>query len=832
MSVTFKVVWWASPGDTLWQPDFGDVVFVITGKLPAVSGKPFIGRDKLLDQGKTILRGQCRHLNLSGGGGSGKTRVAAQLAWELSHELLRDAAGRELKEPLFTLVRWVALNNHKRTEDAGANLRLVKEEVGKALGLRDNDHLDMLDVVVEEIRDGRVLLVLDNCEHLLDAAATVTVELLNRCPNLKIVWTSQHSLGLDGEQQLPVPPLQMPPPGDPGAVPHDALELLVLRAKEVRPDFEVTDDNRDDLDVITRLVNALPLGLGLAGRQLRSRTPRDLRRRLERHGVLGLRGGDRYTSRPQHQGIDDTLDWSWQLLPKKEQITWARCSVFVGDFSPEAAAAVVADDDDETTPGTITPDDVEQLLDTLVEKSILDLVPTDECSRYRMLTTVHEKGDEELAKLGEQKAVRLCALRYYVKKAEKASAEWYSDEEIYWLLFWQAEQVNVEAALHTAEQYDPALGLRLIVDLVRGRGGMFYGRLEAYARWVERLVAKLPDRETTADLVADGLSTAGWLRCLIGDTDGARRALDDATHYEALWGKPLPTVMNLRSTYTWWGRGRSSEALPLMQEAVDAFAAQGLRGDSHLLLLQMTLCAAFQGPTEQADALVTMLVSNAENSGATWTISWAQYARVVYLVRRALEAADHVAARDGLREAKDLVDSVSKLWDDIGDRWSPAWARAALAWVLALQQEYRQAALMLGAARHYQDRENEDLERLPGLRDFNNRAAQLCREHLGEEGFEAAVAEGRERDHIALTMELAVDSATHGQSSLTPMEQRVYDLLPASYAEIAEYFTISPKTAITHVNNIRKKLGGFSSKEKLEEWKHRAQRQNVISITT
>ncbi len=263
----------------------------------------------------------------------------------------------------------------------------------------------------------RLLLVLDNCEHLLDVAARAVDTLRQRCPEIAVLATSREGLALAGEQIFAVPSLGLPSGDDPTLVYTDAeaVELFVDRARDAKRDFVLSDHNAGAVALLCRRLDGIPLAIELAAARVRSLTPDDIVQRLDQRFKLLTRGSR--ASLERHQTLRNTVDWSYDLLNPVEQAALNRLSVFAGGADLRAVEAVVSGDD-------LDPFDVADVLGQLVYKSLV-LVDDDERSgpRYRLLETIRQYAQERLEASGEAATLRRRHAEYYVAVAEEAGPD-------------------------------------------------------------------------------------------------------------------------------------------------------------------------------------------------------------------------------------------------------------------------------------------------------------------------------------------------------------------------------------------------------------------------
>jgi predicted ATPase/DNA-binding CsgD family transcriptional regulator len=363
----------------------------VTGTLP-MSLTTFIGRERELDEIRSLLREGKRLVTLVGIGGIGKTRLALELGFSAS----------DLGWPKVYLVELASLANPDLVEGA------VLESVG------GGSSRSPLKAAVEYLRDATALLVLDCCEHVLDAARHVAEVLLRRCPSLAILATSRSPLGIAGEPVWQVPPLSMQKrsdSGEPGA--SDSARLFADRASYVQSRFELSEDVARAVEAIVRRVDGIPLAIELAAARVRILSVEEIADGLDDHLRL-LRGGHR--SDPRHQTIRASLDWSHKLLTDQERQLFARLSVFSGGFDLQAATAVCAG-------GAIVSGQMLDQIEGLVDKSLLSVERRAGATRFRMLDFVRQYAFERLAVAGEGDLLADRHRSYFRELAERADRE-------------------------------------------------------------------------------------------------------------------------------------------------------------------------------------------------------------------------------------------------------------------------------------------------------------------------------------------------------------------------------------------------------------------------
>ena len=389
-----------------------------TGNLP-LQVSSFIGRGRELDQTAAAL-GEARLVTLTGAGGVGKTRLALQVAGQVSP---RFGDGAWLCE--LAPVRDVAA-----MDDAVAAVFAVTAPVG----------LSTSEALVEFLRAKQLLLVLDNCEHLLEGAAALADVLQRSCERLVILATSREGLGIEGEQLVPVPPLAVPgTDADLTAITQaEAVRLFAERAAAVKPDFVVTAQNAAPVAAAVRRLDGIALAIELAAARLAAMTPAELARRLERS--FAVLGAGRRGTLPHHQTLRATIDWSYQLLAEPEQRLLARLSVFAGGCTLEAAETVCGGDG-------IDPDTVFELLASLVARSLVVTEEHGPETRYRLLETIRQYGEERLDEAGETERWHARHADYYTGVLSRIREPAHDPQAgVFWAVRLSAEQDNLLAA--------------------------------------------------------------------------------------------------------------------------------------------------------------------------------------------------------------------------------------------------------------------------------------------------------------------------------------------------------------------------------------------------
>ena len=499
----------------------------------------FIGREKALSDCTTLLR-DTRLLTLSGIGGCGKTRLA------------RELAQRELGE--FPDGVWFV--------DLGPlqDARRVAATVASTLGLKDAI-VAPLERLAGHLRTRRTLVVLDSCEHVIDAAAESAETLLGSCSALKIVVTSREALGMAGEQVFAVRSLSLPVTTDLAEMQRsEAVRLFVDHARLVLPEFAVDERNAPAIAEICRRLDGIALAIELAAARIRVLSVDEIRARLDDRFRL-LTGGNR--AMPRHQTLHATMQWSHDPLDERERRLFRRLAVFAGGCTLAAAAQVADDEDDEYA--TL------EVLTALHDKSLLVVDrDTQAQPRYRMLETVRQYAEERLNEAGEGDAVRNRHLMYYVALGERAAPQLYGFQQGEWFVALRPEQENLIAA-HAWCAHAPrggATALRLYASLWR------YWRVTSQPETGYRIgqaVQKLAGDEPDSRDRGETLWAMAVLALHLGRYPEALLSAEQSLAIGRTLGEAVLTARALNALgAAFHAMGENDRALACYQEALDA----------------------------------------------------------------------------------------------------------------------------------------------------------------------------------------------------------------------------------------------------------------------
>jgi len=544
--------------------------------VPATS---FVGRRGEQAAIKDLLAGT-RLLTLSGIGGCGKTRLALEVAREVIAGYADGA----------WLVEFAPL----------ANPQLVPLAVAKVLGLKEEPNQPTIEMLAAHLKQKCMLLVLDNCEHLLGACADLVATLLRSSPELRIIATSREGLGIPGESVFHVPPLAVPTgrsfsPEELAQV--ESVQLFVERARVVSPAFVLNAATFAPVREICRHLDGIPLAIELAVARIKAMSPAEIASHLDDRFRL-LTGGSR-TALPHHQTLRALIDWSYESLTPHEAAVFRRLSVFAGGWTFNSAEAVCAGDDIEEW-------EVLDLLSRLVDKSLVELDAEGGQrtgkTRYRMLETVRSYARERLGEQGERDSTRGRHLAHFLALAEGADRQLTGEEQGLWLSRLDADHDNLRLAVETSRRadVDATCGLRLA-----GALGRFW---EVHGHWTEgrAICAEMVARPDPADQAARAkvLVCAGNLALCQGDSTEARRVYAESLALRRQLGDQPGVAQSLNSLgLIAWTRGEFAESQHLYEESLAVRRELGDERGVALSLNNLANLARDQGEHEKARRL-------------------------------------------------------------------------------------------------------------------------------------------------------------------------------------------------------------------------------------
>ena len=677
-----------------------------------------VGRESELDDIGRSLAG-CRLLTLTGPGGVGKTRLAIAAATSAS------TAG-QFPAGVF----WVEL----AVVDDPA---MVPRIVAARLGVPDAPGQGAAHAIAAHIASHPVLLVLDNCEHLVAETAGLTEFLLAACPVLTVLATSREPLGVEGELSWAVPPLSLPAPvlapsaSAPSALAavsasagSDAVRLFEQRARLVRPSFRLSDENAAAVARICGRLDGLPLAIELAAARMRTLSPAQLAQRLD--DIFAVLAGGARSAPPRHRTLRATLDWSHHMLAADERAVFRRLAEFAGGFTLDAAEQVAAGDG-------ISAGAMLELLTRLANKSLLqvdhDAGHDGQASRYRLLATIRDYAAERLTETAETASIRAAHLRYYAEFAEGAAARIEGtgarncriEVELDLL---DAELPNLRRAFeYGVDSNDPVASLRIACSL--RRYAYLRGHYAEVLQWLDTAVTRCPD--APAELRAKALLGGGRLAMLrcdylpavrrleaalglyreLGDDRGIAgtlRVLGSVAREQGRYARAVELyaeglalaeaaddrrgAANVHGTLAmvYWLRCDFDEAVAEATAARDIYRALGDVEGVVSSLANLGIVARYKGDTERSLALLTESLSLAEGIGFREGIAWSA------------EQLGLLAADRGDAAAIPLLRRSLELHAELRDRWRTSSVLEDLAAIALSRDDAARAVRLLGAA--------------------------------------------------------------------------------------------------------------------------------------
>ncbi|GAA2271315.1 hypothetical protein GCM10010149_11240 [Nonomuraea roseoviolacea subsp. roseoviolacea] len=817
------------------------------GNLPAELTS-FVGRRQELAEARRLLSAG-RLLTLTGVGGVGKTRLALRLAAEV-------ARGHPHGVWLADLAPLAAGE-------------LLAGTVAQTIGCHRHD----LEGLREHLRGRRMLLVLDNCEHLVPACAALVTELLAAAAGLRIVATSRQPLHVPGESLLEVPPLAVP--AEPGAEPgpgagagsgpgarsasgaaglvpaqpdpasrpgpdpvsrpgpdpasrpgpgrvagagrelplevgSEAVSLFADRVAAVVPGFTVDAGNSVAVTRLCRRLDGIPLAIELAAVRMRALSVEQILDRIDDRFRL-LTQGVR-VAMPRQRTLRALVDWSYDLCSPEERALWRRLSVFSGGWDPEAAAEVCHSAD-------LPREAVPEVLDALVDKSVVRRGEDGWGVRYEMLETLRQYGEERLAEAGGRAELRARHRDWCRELAARAEDEWFGANQMRWLGRLRKEQANVRAALEFCLSEPGEAWAALEIGAAMWSHRLSWTSPSEGHHWLERALAA-PSAPGSAR--AKALWVDAWLVLLRGDAAAARPLLEECRALSERLGDEAQLAGAVHiSGFAALLAGDFPRAFALLEEALARRRALGCRGHAWVTLLQLAMTAVFMDDP-RAPGLCEEALETARRERAEWSVSYGLWIVALDRWRRGDAEAAVAMMRDAIRVKVRCHDHLGL-----------AQCLEGLAWILAGQGRRARAAELLGAAHMVWRSIGTSLSGLGHLARFHDRCEEGLRRDLGDERFAAGFLRGSELTldaaaAYALEESPAPDAGDAEQEPgvaalLTRREREIAELVARglSNRQIAEELVIAQRTAENHVENILRKLGFTSRAQIIRAWSPR-----------
>ncbi|QZS52689.1 protein kinase domain-containing protein [Rhodococcus opacus] len=752
----------------------------------------FVGRRKEVAAVKACLS-DSRIVTLTGFGGVGKTRLACRVAAEV----------RRTYTGGVWFVDLAAISNPD----------LVVSAITEALDIRDGTNADGTHYLFEFLADKHALIVLDNCEHLIDSCGSVAAEIVRWTDRVQILATSREPLGVFGESVFEVPPMSVLneenlADGRDMRFHSEAIDLFEQRAASVVPGYTLDDESRLGVARLCQRLDGIPLAIELAAVRIRS-LPLD--RVLSREGALfdlltrGNRGGPM-----RHQTLRGAIDWSFNLCSPEEQALWTRMSVFAGGFDFDAVESVCTDPE-------IVPD-VFEIISSLVEKSVISTVQSGSTVRYKLLESIKDYAAEKLAEQGDEDTWRRNHRDYFLRLAERSESQSLGSGQLVWNRRLRHERANLRAALEycLSNPGEIRTGLRMA-------GALWFfwnasGLLRDGRYWLTRALET--DQEPSSER-AKALWVIGWYVMLQGDNATAKQyLLESSAVAESIGDRTAQAfALQFRGTVEELD-GHLDVALELLTTAMKHHAESGEVNSLTLLGgAQLAFVHCLSGNLEQSLASADETIALGKSLRECFATSWALWSRGLALWTQR----EFAQASDSLKEAIELKQSLS-------DWLGVSVCVEILAWTAIEEGNPVRAARLLGIGRTLcGEMGSSPLFGSDELVRTRTRYEKRARQLLGDSAFEKESRAGERFDHLA-SIEFALHKRTSAPAvpatptpsakvKLTPREKEVGRLVAEGLTnkEIAERLVISPRTAEGHVDRILTKTGQ-RSRAQLASW--------------
>lgn len=748
----------------------------------------FVGRRKEISDIRRTLR-RSRLVTVTGIAGVGKTRVALKAAESVQRAFPDGVVFVELS----------SLSDPDRLAQVLARALEVPDQLGEGG-----------DGLAEYLADKQMLLLLDTCEHLVEACAALVSMLLAAAPGLRILATSRQPLGAPGEHSLLIRPMAVPTPGQAVSMVAltrlDSVALLLDRISAVDPGFQLTDENAETVAALCRRLDGIPLALELAAVRARALPVAGILRLIEERFWLGSEADDPADSR--HRTMQAAIAWSHALCTDEERLLWERLSVFPGHFDLAAAEAVCADE-------RLPRERVYPAIDGLVGKSILVCAKGTDRTTYRMLDSIREFGAAQMTDPEQRRELLVRHRDHYMSIARAAATVQPGvDQAEQWALV-RGEWPNMRAALEfcAADPAEAEAGIRMVLVLEYlwvACGMSREGR--HYVEWFVRVGRPAPlTRVRLLLLLAYILVSQGDLRTSHKHLDECAAILDKVDD-------PLCRIhlVKTRGTVA-CGEGDLVGAVDYLTTAIEQLGGEK-RPDRTMLaaMVELGISQLWLGRVDEAGEVLRTCKEICLETGETWTRSWADIG--LSLVLR---------ARGDLPGALALVRAALDTQRQVRDATGASLCLEILAWLSAGHEDPIWVARLLNASHGQWRYVRQPLFGSPDFRAEHARCESLLRRAMSFSDYEDAAAEG-----IAMTMDEAIayalgpasdqpapDAPRQRTAPLTPRELEVADLVAEGLTnrEIAQRLVVGRRTVDTHVEHILAKLN-FTARSQIAAW--------------
>lgn len=818
----------------------------------------FVGRRQEINRVKELLS-ENHLLTLTGTGGCGKTRLGLQVATELLGDF----------QDGIWLTEFASITEEELVDRAVASTLRLREQAGRPIG----------ETLTRHLKSREVLLIFDNCEHLIMAIAHLSAALLESCPKIRVLATSRESLGVPGEIIMMVQPLSLPDPqpwrgpdGEKSVLANyqqsEAIQLFAARASAASPGFQMDAENAPWIAGICRRLDGIPLAIELAAARLRAFSVWQIAERLDSR--FHLLTSNLRTTPLRHQTLEAALDWSFNLLSETEKIMLRRLSVFAIEWTLEAAEAVCSGGSIEMS--GITEAEVMDSLSNLVDKSLVMVDSSLANQRYRFLETIRQYAYQTLVDAGEENIIRDNHLGYFLHWVEKNAAHLSGPDQSTWLDSFAAEHDNIRSALEWSHSSADRIGLGLRLGAACGRFWRLHGdfsegrkrlttmlhlsdpkdRTSARAwalLWNANLAYLQSDYPAVQELAQEALEIClelgpegkpgvgrafdllGELATEIGDYQSAATLIENSLNiYRSLNDKRGIAEMLMQLGWAAMRAGDYAKAESLINESLPSIRELGENSLLGEVLSGMGELAVRQGKFDQADKLLAESLVLRRALGERWGVA----ASLGTLGWAALLQRDYQRMRETMGESLNIR-------IEIGERGGTAWCFEKLAEAAILQaqplpylyrlQAFERAVKVFAAASALRVPLQSVIDPIDQP-EYERKLSEL-RDGLGDAAFKTAWHQGQilpliEVVDLALAPELPpIDAASLSDAQvskakfggLTSQERKVAVLISQGKTnrEIAKMMSVQVKTIETYVTRILNKLD-FDSRVQIATW--------------